>query len=140
MKLPVYRLQKGMVTSDGTVLDVTPNYNWGKFYEVEFEGGEVLRFHIYTAVEVTAVPAKHLKRNMEVTGFGMVNTDTVNKEGLVRVGIRNYGVKVYSPDELVPLDPTPATAVLDPKKHLLWAIDNKDWAQARAALTELEQK
>lgn len=29
---------------------------------------------------------------------------------------------------------------VDAHKHLLWAIDNKDWAQARAALSEMEKQ
>lgn len=92
-------------------------------------------------LEVTAVLGKHLKRNMEVAGYGMVNTDTYLKDGIVRVGIRLYGVAVFRPDELVPLDPTqPQTHALDPQKHLLWAVQHKDWAQARAALTEMEKQ
>ena len=35
---------------------------------------------------------------------------------------------------------TPVTIGLDAHKHLLWAVQHKDWAQARAALTELEKQ
>lgn len=143
MKMPVNKLQKGMVTSRGIVRCVTQRFSWGKVthYEVEFYDGKVLDFPTDYEVTVTHVPAKHVTRGMYLMGFGEVTgrNGTMNPE-VVRVHF-GYRYDRFHVDFLFTLAPVPTKpeAPLDPKKHLLWAIDNKDWAQARAALTELEK-
>ena len=88
------------------------------------------------------VLASGLKNWMSLDGYGVIS-DVVHGE---------FSTSFFSPvkKRLVTFendcvfklqtDTKPATVGVDPEKHLLWAIDNKDWAQARAALTELEKQ
>ena len=87
------------------------------------------------------VLASGLKNWMSLDGYGVIS-DVVHGE---------FSTSFFSPvkKRLVTFgsdcvfklqtDTKPATVGVDPEKHLQWAIDNKDWAQARAALTELEK-
>ena len=90
----------------------------------------------------TFVQASGLKNWMSLDGYGVIS-DVVHGE---------FSTSFFSPvkKRLVAFEndcvfklqssATPDTIGLDPKKHLLWAVQHKDWAQARAALTELEKQ
>lgn len=95
-------------------------------------------------LEVIAVLASHAKRGMDIKGFGAVigkfgtgNPEVIGlvfKDGSKHKFLQSFLLK------LTPEQQTPTTALLDPQKHLLWAVQHRDWAQARAALTALEKQ
>lgn len=91
-------------------------------------------------LEVTAVLGKHVKQGMYLKFYGLVE-DVADYRGTVR--IRSYPDRYFilSPEKSYPLSTkTDPVKGVDAYKHLLWAVQNKDWAQARAALTELEKQ
>ena len=93
-------------------------------------------------LEVTAVLGKHVGRGVRLEGYGEVTgRDSISNPNFVGLVFASGEFYNVGRDSLVTLAPVPPKreALLDPKKHLQWAIDNKDWAQARAALTELEK-
>ena len=141
MKLQVYELREGMVTSVGTVQEITQHVEDGRVthYGVRFQDGWELEYPTDVAFRVTHVPAKHVKRGMRLVGYGEVIGTFVTSPGFVGVTVQDGGKFRIPMDRLFTLAPVSPKRV-DPKKHLLWAIDNKDWAQARAALTELEKQ
>ena len=90
-------------------------------------------------LEVTAVLGKHVKQGMHLKFYGLVE-DVADYRGTVR--IRSYPDRYFilSPEKSYPLSTkTDPVKGVDAHKHLLWAVQHKDWAQARAALTELEK-
>ena len=91
-------------------------------------------------LEVTAVLGKHVKRGMRLKFYELVE-DVADYRGTVR--IRSYPDRYFilSPEKSYSLSTkTEPVKGVDAHKHLLWAVQNKDWAQARAALTELEKQ
>ena len=144
MKLQVYELREGMVTTVGAVQEITQHVEDSRVthYGVRFQDGWELEYPTDVAFKVTHVPAKHVKRGMRLVGYGEVIGTFMTSPGFAGVSFANGKYARLLRDRLLSLAPVPPVleAPLDPKKHLLWAIDNKDWAQARAALTELEQK
>ena len=91
-------------------------------------------------LEVTAVLGKHVKQGMHLKFYGLVE-DVADYRGTVR--IRSYPDRYFilSPEKSYPLSTkTDPVKGVDAHKHLLWAVQHKDWAQARAALTELEKQ
>lgn len=144
MRLLVNELREGMVTSVGTVQEITQHVEDSRVthYGVRFQDGWGIEYPTDVAFKVTHVPAKHVKRGMHLEGYGEVIGTFVTSPGLVGVAFANGWSSQLIRDRLFTLAPVPPKreAPLDPKKHLLWAIDNKDWAQARAALTELEKR
>ena len=144
MKMQVYELREGMVTSVGTVQDITQHVEDSRVthYGVRFQDGWELEYPTDVAFKVTHVPAKHVKRGMRLVGYGeVIGTFVTSNPDFTGVSFANGKYARLLRDILLTLAPVPPVreAPLDPKKHLLWAIDNKDWAQARAALTVLEK-
>ena len=91
-------------------------------------------------LEVTAVLGKHVKQGMHLKFYELVE-DVADYRGTVR--IRSYPDRYFilSPEKSYPLSTkTDPVKGVDAHKHLLWAVQHKDWAQARAALTELEKQ
>ena len=107
----------------------------------------------YVKDEYVNVDEEPQKVNKFVLASGLTNWMSLDGYGVISDVVHgDFSTSFFSPvkKRLVSFEndcvfklqssATPVTIGLDAHKHLQWAIDNKDWAQARAALTELEKQ